>query len=86
MKHTQTKQQILKNIVALESLATHENGLYLDTDGICGDLDGKHMSEYLAEIGYEVLSYRDTGRNGFVRLACGIAVSTNGFACMLKPS
>ena len=42
-------------------------------------LDGSCVRAFLESQGYQVVSNRDTGRNGEATTSCGITVSTNGY-------
>jgi len=77
MKTKYTKQDIL-------DLAKDEERSFMDTNGICYDLEGKGMAEYLTGLGFEVIKYYDTGYNGLVICKEGIQVSTNGFCSMVQ--
>lgn len=67
-----TKEEIIKN-------AIEKNGFFINTDGISYDLNGKGMAEYLMSLGFVIIKYYDTGRNGLVLTQEGIKVSTNGY-------
>lgn len=71
-----TKGEIIKNTI-------EKNGFFINTDNIPFDLDGKGMAEYLKSIGFNIIRYFDTGRNGLVLTQEGIQVSTNGY-CSIR--
>lgn len=63
-------------------LATAAAGDFLPADiGFreCADLDGKEARRFLEAAGFNVVSNRDTGRNGLAVTECGIILSTNGY-------
>lgn len=57
---------------------------FINTDGIRYDLDGKGMAEYLKSLGFNIISFRDTGKHGEVITAEGVTMSTNGYCHMSK--
>lgn len=71
-----TKDEIIKNTI-------EKDGFFINTDGIFYDLEGKGMAEYLTTIGFKVIKYYDTGRNGVVLTQEGIKVSTNGYCSII---
>jgi len=52
-----------------------------DVAGRFHTLDGSCVAEYLKMLGYSVLSFKDTGRNGEATTEDGFIVSTNGYVC-----
>jgi hypothetical protein len=84
MINYKTKKPYTKDDI-IEIAKQQNNGYtggFMNTDGILYDLDGKHTAEYLHSLGFEIISYRDTGRNGLVTTKEGIKISTNGYCCM----
>lgn len=61
-----------------------KEGNFINTDGIRYDLDGKGMAEYLKSLGFNIISYRDTGKHGDVITAENVIMSTNGYCHMSK--
>lgn len=59
-------------------------GLFL-TDYYGSTLDGSDVAAYMESIGFDVISFEDTGGCGLVTLSCGVQISTNG-ACMRRKS
>jgi len=47
-------------------------------------MDGSDVAEWLSFLGYKILKYYDTGRNGLVVTTCGYSVSTNGYVYKTK--
>lgn len=73
--NTLTMEEIIKNTIA-------KDGFFINTDGISYDLEGKGMAQYLATLGFNIIKYYDTGRNGLVLTEEGIKISTNGYCSM----
>ena len=48
-------------------------------------MDGEDVAEWLTAQGYEVVSCRDTGRNGLAVTKDGYQVSTNGYVSRVYP-
>jgi hypothetical protein len=77
-----TKNEIIEKVQ--EENKKGRIGFYINTDGIISDLDGKGTSDYLRTLGFKIIKYYDTGKNGIVLTEDGIKVSTNGFCSIYK--
>ena len=72
-----TKEEIITNTKS-------NNGIFINTDGITYNLDGRGMAEYLKSIGFGIIRNYDCGTNGVVLTSEGIRVSTNGYCSIIE--